>query len=162
MTTDKRRTMQIRLINMAKAQVPGMDDDATYRATLAHLCNGKTSSKELTHVEADRVIEYMKSKGFVIKPKDGKPARPAYQPKAPVSLGDREPQMDKLRAIWRAMAEAGQVQERDPAKFDQAIERWAKSRIKTLTAIRFASSSQMGYLIEQLKQWAKRVGVVLA
>lgn len=144
---DANGRMRIKLIQMGRAQL-GLDDD-TYRALLARLGNGKTSSTALTASEADQVIKHMKAAGFVVKSN--------AEPK--VSMGAREDQMAKLRALWKAMIAAKAVGPRDTVEaLDHAIESWAKKRMPKLTALRFATSWQMVRLIEMLKQWAERVG----
>jgi phage gp16-like protein len=144
---DANGRMRIKLIQMGRAQL-GLDDD-TYRALLARLANGKTSSSALTAQEADQVIKHMKAAGFVVKSKG--------EPKA--TMGAREDQMAKLRALWKAMVAVKAVGPRDTVEaLDQAIESWAKKRMPSLTALRFATSWQMVRLIEMLKQWAERVG----
>ncbi|PLY04751.1 MAG: hypothetical protein C0622_02265 [Desulfuromonas sp.] len=57
---------QIGIIKMAQAQL-GLDD-VTYRQLLADEFN-KTSSTQLTAMEANRLIDILQKKGFALKPK---------------------------------------------------------------------------------------------
>ncbi|MCW5300879.1 regulatory protein GemA [Herbaspirillum lusitanum] len=69
--------------------------------------------------------------------------------------GWREPQINKLLALWGVLADAGTVRVRGR----EALERWSKRQQPRLSALRFASVQQLAELIEALKQWAKRVDV---
>lgn len=60
-------TRQIGIIKMAQHQL-GMDD-TTYRDLLRNEFNGKTSCKELTATQANRLIDIFQEKGFILKPK---------------------------------------------------------------------------------------------
>lgn len=68
--------------------------------------------------------------------------------------GWREPQIDKLRAMWLALADAGAVRSRD----EKAMEAWCKRQHRGMSALRFARNDQLQSLIEALKKWALRVG----
>ena len=61
-------TREKALIHIAKAQL-GMDDD-TYREMLKNL-TGKTSSKDLTPFEFDRVMRHLRRLGFRYRKKGG-------------------------------------------------------------------------------------------
>ena len=88
------RKKEIQLIQMGRAYLH--QDDDTYRAMLAGMCGGKTSSKDLNWQERKKVLDHYKACGFVIKSKT-------------VTGGAHEDAMSKLRAIWYALAEAGAV-----------------------------------------------------
>lgn len=62
----------IRLIHIAKQQVGMSDND--YRALLANVSRGKTSSKDLTAEQLETVLRHMKAQGFVatVKTPDGR------------------------------------------------------------------------------------------
>ena len=63
MTSDKIKPRLIRLIHIAKQQVGMSDND--YRALLANVSRGKTSSKDLTAEQLETVLRHMKAQGFV-------------------------------------------------------------------------------------------------
>lgn len=139
--------VEIKLIHIGKMAL--QMDDETYRAMLAGKCNGKTSSKQLTASERQRVLMHMKACGFVIQRRDGRTA----------GTWHREPQLGKLRAIWYSLADAGAVaRPADAEACDRAIESWAKRQMPKLDALRFASGYQMSQLIEEGKAWQLRVG----
>lgn len=144
---DQRRAMEIKLIQMGKTQLTELLGwtDHDYRAELARLCAGKTSSTALTWQERRRVIERFKELGFVVVSRR--------------STERRDDTMSKLRAMWFALADVQAVAK--PAglnEADAAIEAWAKRMQPRLSAIRFASDRQMQTLIEAMKKWCKRVG----
>ena len=146
---------EIKLIHIGR-QALGMDDD-TYRALLARLGHGKTSSKDLTELERLEVLRHMKNSGFVIRPRPGSAA-------AKANGWARTPEMTKLRALWWGLADAGAVTR--PASHqacDDALDAWAVRQLSTqqpaLDALRFASAAQMQALIEALKQWHQRLGL---
>ncbi len=141
---DRLRGMDIKMIKMGQAQLGW--DDGLYRSVLAARFGGKTSATELTWQERQKLIDYMKQQGFVVRPK------------LRTERGADET-MSKLRAMWFAMAEVGAVNKpATVAEADAAIEAWAKRMVPKLDAIRFASSYQMRSLIEAMKKWATRVG----
>lgn len=145
---DHLKRKEIALIQMGRTFLAETLDwnDAKYRATLAELCDGKTSSTKLTWQERHKVIEHMKSLGFVVK-------------KTASSGRAWDDGMFKLRAIWYSLAEVGAVQRPDSSELlDAAIETWAKRMKPKLAALRFADRYEMQDLIEAAKKWATRVG----
>ena len=139
----------VQLIQIGRRAL-GLDDD-TYHAMLACLCDGKTSSKDLTPKQRQKVLDHMKARGFVVKP------RPQVQD------GLRADQGRKLRAMWWALADVGAVERpATPNGCAIAVEAWAKRQLSggqhPLDALRFATGAQMDVLIESLKRWCRRVG----
>ena len=148
---------EITLIQIGRRAM-GLDED-TYRAMLSNITGGKTSSKALTGPERQAVLQHMKARGFVVKPKTGGPAEAE-------SSWQRAPQMRKLRALWYLLADAGHVaQPLDMTACNDAIELWAKRQLSThkppLATIRFATGPQMDKLVEALKAWCVRVELPL-
>ncbi|BBF84422.1 phage protein [Aquitalea magnusonii] len=86
--TDRRKAM-IAKIKIAQQQLQMADD--SYRAMLARLADGKTSSTKLTLQQLDDVLAEMKRLGFVQKPAQKHGRRP--QPK-----DSRETLMAKIEA----------------------------------------------------------------
>ena len=140
---------EIKLIHIAR-QALGMDDD-TYRAMLANLCGGKTSSKALTDIERQKVLRHFKSRGFVLKRKNGGQTADAWR---------RRPLMRKLRALWYLLADAGAVDRPvDAHACDAAIEVWANRQQADFGELRLAHEDALLIpLVEAAKQWARRVG----
>lgn len=144
---------EIKLIQIGRSALR-LDDD-TYRAMLANLASGKTSSKLLTADERQAVLQHLKAHGFVVKPKAGSKA-------AAADTWQREPQMRKLRAMYYVLADAGAVDRpADMAACNAAVEAWAKRQLAgsmtPLDAMRFASGTQMDKLIEAMKYWLARL-----
>ena len=144
------QAVEIKLIHIGKGALH-LGDEA-YRGLIDGASGGRTqSSKELTAAERQLVLARMKAMGFVVKPKAGKGGET-------VAL-IRAAQMRKLRAMWYALADVGEVTRPANAEACQAaVESWALSRLKDLTALRMATGHDMAELIEQLKAWGDRVG----
>lgn len=147
---------EIKLIHIGRnelAKTAGLDEEA-YRAMLAKLCNGKTSSKQLTWQERKLVLDHMGTLGFNVRRKDGRQ-----------SMGRVEWQMDKLRKMWHELAVRGAVEQLgDLVAVDAAIEAWAQRMLKKTNwpgGVRFLESRDMSRLIEAMKAWCLRVGVDL-
>lgn len=148
---------EIKLIQIGRRALQ-LDDD-TYRAMLANLTGGKTSSTALSDSERQRVLAHMKASGFVVKPRADSPA-------AAEQGWQRAPQMRKLRAMWYLLADRGHVaRPADMAACNAAIEIWAKRQLigqpVPLASLRFATGPQMDKLVEALKAWCARLGLAL-
>lgn len=140
---------EIKLIQIGRSAL-GLDDD-TYRAMLANISGGKTSSKALTPAERQAVLQHMKARGFTIKPKAGAAADTSWQ---------HDPQLRKLRAMWYLLADAGHVDRpADAAACNAAVQAWAVRQLsgQTFTHLRFATGDQMNDLVEAMKQWCGRL-----
>lgn len=144
----------IKLIHIGRT-VLQMDEDS-YRALIARLGGGATSSKALTAPQRKAVLDHMKACGFKPKAQPGSAA-------ARANGWARSPEMTKLRALWWSLADAQAVTRPESHQAcDDAINAWAVRQLSTeavpLQAVRFASGEQMQRLIESLKQWSRRVG----
>ena len=108
----------IRLIHIAKQQVGMSDND--YRALLANVSRGKTSSKDLTAEQLETVLRHMKAQGFVatVKTPDG---RERYR--------NLPNQQKKIRSLWLELHEAGAVRKARCLLFAKSTA--AKGGIKT-------------------------------
>jgi len=148
------RKRELGLIHMAKAQLGLSRED--YEFVIGQVTRTKkTSAADLTDAERNTLLQHFKRMGFQIRPKAGSP-RPL-----------NEPVNRKMRAMWYALAEVDAVKKpADPLACDKAIEAWAKRQINEgnarrelgqLDALRFATGEQLHKLIEELKQWGRRV-----
>ena len=72
-TAKQTKQRLIRLIHVAKTQLMMGDDD--YRALLANVSCGKTSSTKLSIAELELAIRAMKAKGFVVTTKQNSAAK---------------------------------------------------------------------------------------
>ncbi len=136
-------TSSIAAIHVAKRDL-GLDDD-TYRAKLANI-TGKSSVKDMTEVERQKVLTVFRSEGF--KPKADR------RPDGRLKLSGRF--AGKLQALWIAGWNLGIFQNRD----DAALEAFVK-RQTGLDAVRFCrDAADARKAIEALKAILAREGGV--
>lgn len=107
----------------------GMDDE-TYRALLADVSGGKTSSKDLNAYQLKEVLRRMHEAGF---------------------RSVTDPQLRKIKSLWLSMYDEGVVR----SKSDQAIAAYVR-RI-TKKAVSACGVKDLQRVIETLKQWIDRV-----
>lgn len=157
-TTAERMRIALRV----GAQQLGMDDDA-YRLLLARhgaidAGGGYPSTTTMTEDQMARALDELRAKGFA----PTRPHRTRSRAQAARSGSASGAQVDLIKAIWRALAEAGVV--RDGS--EPAMRAWCK------TTSRRASPDGTGYeapelmpaevaqhVTEALKRWARRTGV---
>ncbi|MGF6098863.1 gp16 family protein [Pseudomonas sp. 18175] len=135
------RLRYIKLIHVARRELR-MDDD-TYRLMLAGMqgLNGATSTADLSLPNLIRVLEQLKLRGFKVRPTKVQ-TRP---------LADDE-QSKKIRSLWLSLHDLGAV--RDSS--EEALAKFVLSRTK-VSALQWITPAQASWVIEQLKQWIKRV-----
>lgn len=133
-TTAARRSMMAK-IAIARKDL-GMDED-DYRQALFDL-TGNTSATECSVPELDKVIAWLKSKGF--------------QP-IPSRSSARHPMALKARALWISLYNLGVVH--NPS--EQALEAFAKRQLGCERLI-WARQSDAYRLIEALKDMGRRDG----
>ncbi len=125
----------------------GMDDDS-FRAMLerhgAKAVDGVPSRTTMSLDGLRDVAAEMKQKGF--RPSRGGQGATAW----------RKPRIQKITAIWCALADAGVVRDRG----EPALLKFA-SRITRKARLEWASSDDLNACIETLKKWAAREGVQL-
>ena len=116
-------------------------NDIDYRALLATVSRGKTSSKALSVEQLETVLRHMKAHGFVaaVKTPDG---RERYR--------DLPEQQKKIRSLWLELHEAGAVRiAAESAMFafcqKHGGERW------------YEDTDAMRDIIERLKKWLARL-----
>lgn len=128
----------------------GLDDD-TYRAKL-HILTGKTSIKDMTEAERQKVLVSLR----------GNVARPA-----PVRQDGRDGKhklsgkyLPKMRALWIACYNLGVIDDRR----DSALEAFAMGRqLPNISDMRFVhKASDSASVIEAMKGMLARAGVVWA
>ena len=108
----------------------GMDEE-TYRALLADVSGGKTSSKELNAYQLKEVLRRMREAGF-----------------GSVTDG---PQMRKIKQLWLEMHKEGIVRNKSDRAVSAYIQRITK---KSPEACRV---KDLQLVIETLKQWIERI-----
>ncbi len=135
------RASKIRMIQVAKRDLDL--DDKAYRAAIGRAVKGKTSSKDCTTLQLDRVIDELKRLGF-------KPRKPvAAKPKPERRPLDTSDEGSKARAVWLLLAEIGVVRDPSEAALNAYVRRQAG--VDDLSWVR-----DMLPVIEGLKAWAAR------
>ncbi|MEQ8396446.1 regulatory protein GemA [Thalassobaculum sp.] len=124
-------------------------DDATYRALLARMFKGRSSSTQLSIGQLDELVGYFKAQGFAASNKVV-PRRAGQRP-----LAD-DPQARKLRALWITLHQQGVI--RDPS--EAALAAWVK-RTTGVAALQWLEIESGAKAIEGLKSMAARAGVEL-
>lgn len=140
----------VRKARYAKVQIARKSlglDDATYRALLARLFKGRTSSTQLTIGQLDELIGYFKAQGYVA-PKKVAARRAGDRP-----LADGR-QARKLRALWITLHQRGVV--RDPS--ESALAAWV-GRTTGIAALQWLDVESAAKAIEGLKAMAARAGI---
>jgi phage gp16-like protein len=132
------KSKYIKLIHIAKTQL-NLDDD-TYRHLLLTITK-KTSTKNMTVWELEKVITNLKLKGFKVKSskKTGK-------------ITATEPVHKKIRSLWLELADAGEIKNRS----EKAINSYVK-RIAGVEVMDLLTQKQAMVVIESLKSWQARI-----
>lgn len=135
------RLRYIKLIHVARRELR-MDDD-TYRLMLSGMVGleGATSTADLSVPNLQRVLEQLKQRGF--KPR---PNKVGTRPRA------NDEQSRKIRSLWLELHDLGAV--RDPS--EEALANFVKSMTK-VSALQWLNVAQASRVIENLKQWQRRV-----
>lgn len=132
------KSKYIKLIHIAKSQL-NLDDD-TYRHLLLNVTK-KTSTKDMTVWELEKILTNMKLKGFKVKSskKTGK-------------ITATESVHKKIRSLWLELADAGEVKNRS----EKAINSYVK-RITGVEVMDWLTQKQAVVVIESLKSWQARI-----
>ncbi len=136
------RASKIRMIQVAKRDLDL--DDKAYRAAIGRAVKGKTSSKDCTTLQLDRVIDELKRLGFKPRKSPKAPPRPEKRPL------DTSAEASKARAVWLLLAEIGAVRDPSEAALNAYVRRQAG-----VDDLRWVKD--MTPVIEGLKAWAVRV-----
>lgn len=144
----KPNSWYIKMIHVAKNQLSM--DDASYRQSLFAI-TAKRSCSNMNTSELSQVLEFMKSKGFKLKPKK------KFSPKTSDKPGKTP--LDKLRQLWIQMSHEGFI--RDGS--ETALNKWAMNQSQRLNngvaieKLEWLTPKLVHALIEQLKQWHFRL-----
>ncbi len=130
---------------LQKSRAGFCDDDYRYilQQCGASEKNGRISAKTMTIPEMELAVSRLKQLGF--------------KPKRQHGAGWRQPRIDKLNAMWCALADADVVRNRA----ESALENFCSKQVPTLSRLRWATSDQLNQCVEILKQWCLRTGVEL-
>ena len=135
-------------IHVLKSKLSLCADD--YQALLANL-TGKTSSKDMTDAERQKVRDHMQGlaeRAGVVQPTRRRPMPAARFAK---SKADATPKERKVWALWHQLGRDGVVRDTSP----QALNKWIERQIG-VSALVFANGAQLDTLIEALKAWQQR------
>ncbi len=127
----------VKLIHVGRRELQW--DEDTYRAALRAVVPGKDSTKGMTVVQLEVVLEHLKKKGFQPKAKPGTR-----------KLAD-DAQSSKIRALWLDMHAAGIVKRAE----ESALAAYVK-RLTGVDALQWLSTDQASTVIETLKKWQAR------
>lgn len=146
-TAHQKKQRLIRLLHVAKSQLMMADSD--YRALLANLSCGKTSSTKLTLAELELAVQAMKARGFVVTTKQNSAAKPDIKVRSAHKAVDA--QIKKIRALWLELHELGEV--RSPSELSLA------KFVKRMTGVDYhgwLDGDNASKVIEHLKKWRQR------
>lgn len=137
-TNTQRKARLIRLIHIAKSQIHMSDTE--YRTLIANVSQGKTSSKDCTADQLEKVLRHMKAQGFQVA---------VATTGGQVLQQDQTAQQKKIRSLWLELYEMNVV--RSPA--ESALNAYC---------VKYGGEDwqydviAMQKLIERLKQWKAR------
>lgn len=126
----------ITLIHIAKGQLRMNDDE--YRAMLFNI-TGKESSKDITDLQAIKVLNHFESLGWVQKGKGG-----AWAP-------SEDKQIRMIFYLWGQLHKAGKIKE--PSKL--GLRHYVK-RMTGSDALEWLTKDQKSEVIEDMKKWLER------
>lgn len=140
MKSDSRLRL-IKLIHVARREL--RMDDETYRLMLAGMkgLDGATSSADLSVPNLYRVLEQLKLRGFKVRP----------SPKAKRPLAD-DLQAKKIRSLWLTLHGCGAVRDSSEAALAAFVH-----KMTGVQALQWLSPAQASQVIENLKNWHRRV-----
>ena len=146
-TSNRIAQKQISIIKMAQQQL-GMDD-VSYRKLLADEFNGAESCTDLTAEQANRLIDIMQQKGFILKPRKN-----GWRSAAPRSGEKRTTKSGRNVVALASAAEKSKVAAVAALirwKYEDGLERFLEKRVKIKGGM--VRTSRDAYLaIEALKK----------
>lgn len=138
----------IKLLHVAKTKLQ-MDDDS-YRANLAAVSNGKTSSKDLSIIQLEAALSRFQQLGF-------KPLATAKKRLSPSSK-DQPDERSVIRALWIFMAEQRFIRDSSETALNSYIKRMTaqKNGGEGIAECTWLRDEDAAYVVNTLKLWAKR------
>ncbi|ECY1177876.1 regulatory protein GemA [Salmonella enterica] len=136
------RANTIKLIHVARRSL-GLDDE-TYRSMLASVVPGKSSCRDMSDAQLNKVLDTMKTRGF----------SPVSRPKPVVPAGIA----GKIRAIWTVMHRQGFVTRNDDAAIDAYVRRITRLRNggEGVAKLVWLREEHAMAVLETLKKWHMR------
>lgn len=137
-TAAQHKARLIRLIHIAKSQIHMNDSD--YRTLIANVSRGKTSSKDCTANQLEKVLQHMKAQGFQVAV-----ATTHGQDK----MADQTAQQNKIRALWLELHDMGVVRSNTNSALNAYCVKYGDANWQN-------DVMTMRSLIERLKKWKAR------
>lgn len=136
------RANTIKLIHVARRSL-ALDDD-TYRSFLSAVVNGKTSCRDMSDAQLNKVLEAMKERGF----------KPVSKTKPKVSSGIT----GKIRAVWSVMHRQGFVTSNDDSALDAYVKRITRQKNggEGVAKLSWLRDENATVVLETLKRWHMR------
>lgn len=136
------RANTIKLIHVARRSL-GLDDE-TYRAMLASIVPGKSSCRDMSPPELQKVIKAMEARGFKVKPA----SRPRRMSK-PSAVST------KIRAVWSTMIAEGFIRDGSDAALDRFVKRQTSQMNggQGVASLEWLRGEMEVAFLESLKQW---------
>ncbi|HEA0252730.1 TPA: regulatory protein GemA [Salmonella enterica] len=136
------RAKTIKLIHVARRSL-GLDDE-TYRSMLASVVPGKSSCRDMSDAQLNKVLETMKTRGF----------SPVSRPRPAVPAGIA----GKIRAIWSVMHRQGFVTRNDDSAIDAYVKRITRHHNggEGVARLVWLREEHAGVVLETLKKWHMR------
>lgn len=151
------RMKRYKCLGIAKRQLeqvrPGFCEE-DYRQILfmhgAKQKGGTFSASTMTIAQMDNALKHCQQLGFKLSKK--------VQRETPKMQRDwREPRVAKLNAMWIALADAGEIDDRS----EQAMQHWCQNRVPGLVRFEWITSAQLNTAIEMMKQFCQRCGLTM-
>ena len=147
------RNNDLAAIHIAQKALGLSADDAS---ALKLAITGQASSSKMTTVQRRQYLAHLS--GLQARAARDRGEKPTYEPKRPALQRNVDDSQDerwgKARALWHALAQAGQVHTDTDAALMAYVRRQAK-----VDHWRFLTTFQMNSVIEALKRWCRRTGV---
>jgi len=146
-TQDNQRRRELAAIHLAAKDLALPED--SYRALVSRFTSGRSESAGAMETRERRaLLDHFRSLGFKPKPKTAR-KRPDQ---GSSRKADLRPQAGKLRALWYALWQLGEVE----SYGEEAMAGFLK-RQTGLDALQFADAQALNLAIESLKGWCERV-----
>lgn len=137
-TTTQQKAHLIRLIHIAKSQIKMPEPE--YRALLANISHGKTSSKDLTVPQLETVLHHMKAQGFEVA---------VATTRGQIPMQSQSDQMHKIRALWLELHSMGIVRSPNESALQKYCSKYGGEDWQF-------DVYAMREIIERLKKWKAR------
>ncbi|MBU2673548.1 MULTISPECIES: gp16 family protein [Hafnia] len=139
------RSNLIKLIHIARRQMHL--DDETYRLMLSSVVSGKTSCRDMSLGELEKVLAAFKERGFK-----------ASSNKKKTAVKPRSNIVGKIVAIWHTMHQQGFIEHDTPAALDSYVQRTTRNLNggEGIARVSWLRDQEAVKVLESLKRWHQR------